>query len=304
MIVKVYFDEYEREQYCEAGGLSLNVGAQVVVKNAARLQVGKVVGKAPYFPRHKCKETLKSVMRLATPQDLERIQRTTERERETRQLAAQGAQERKLPMKMVQVRSSSDGNKLTVFFTAEERIDFRELVRDLSHRLRARIEMKQIGVRDEAAITGPGLGSCGRTLCCKSWLPSFHPVTMKMAKEQKLSLNSAKITGVCGRLKYCLAYEYPIYSELARRLPKVGQPVDSPQGPGIVQSQDILSESVLVHLETGERLRVTLEEIMQIATARYEERGGGHTCNKCSDGGGCGGGGCGNCSCAANSMDH
>ncbi len=232
MIVKVYFDEYEREQYCEAGGLSLNVGAQVVVKNAARLQVGKVVGKAPYFPRHKCKETLKSVMHLATPQDLERIQRTTERERETRQLAAQGAQERKLPMKMVQVRSSSDGNKLTVFFTAEERIDFRELVRDLSHRLRTRIEMKQIGVRDEAAITGPGLGSCGRTLCCKSWLPSFHPVTMKMAKEQKLSLNSTKITGVCGRLKCCLAYEYPIYSELARRLPKVGHRWTAPRDRG------------------------------------------------------------------------
>jgi cell fate regulator YaaT (PSP1 superfamily) len=288
MVVKVYLDE--REQYYEAGKLSLDVGAQVLVEYVDRLWVGKVVGKAPYFPCHKFKENLKPVMRLATPEDLDRVRRATDRERETCELAVRQAQARDLPMKIVQVRSSSEGKKLTVFFTAEGRVDFRELVRDLSHRLRARIEMKQIGARDEAAITGAGLGSCGRTLCCKSWLPSFHPVTMKMAKEQKLSLNSAKITGVCGRLKCCLAYEYPIYSELVRRLPKAGQPVDTPQGPGIVQAQDILSEAVTVRLETGERLRVTLEEIMQIATGRYQELGGGNTCNnnRCNNDCGCG----------------
>jgi cell fate regulator YaaT (PSP1 superfamily) len=261
--------------------------------------------KVPYFPRHKLKEPLKPVIRLATPEDLERIGRVAKREEETRQIAARLSQERELPMKIVQVRSSGDGNKLTIFFTAEERVDFRELVRDLSHRLRAKIEMKQIGVRDEAAIAGAGLGSCGRTLCCKSWLPRFHPVTMKMAKEQKLSLNSTKITGVCGRLKCCVAYEYPIYRDLLRRLPKVGQPVDTPQGPGIVQAQDLLHEAVMVELEAGGRLRVTLGEIMQIAAARYDERGGGHPCNKCGDGAGCGGrgceGGCANGGCRAKS---
>ncbi|MFQ5803325.1 MAG: stage 0 sporulation family protein [Candidatus Methylomirabilales bacterium] len=292
MIVKVYIDEREREQFYKAGELSLDLGAEVVVECAERLRVGKVVGKAPYFPLHKLKQPLKPVMRLATSQDLERLRRMTAREGEARQLAVRLAVGRQCSMKIVHVRSSSDGNKLTVFFTAEERVDFRDLVRDLSHRLRAKIEMKQIGVRDEAAITGAGLGSCGRTLCCKSWLPSFHPVTMKMAKEQKLSLNSTKITGVCGRLKCCLAYEYPIYSELVRHLPKVGQPIDTLRGPGTVQAQDILAEAVTVQLEAGESLRVTLDEIMHIATARYHERGGGHQCNKCSEGGSCGNGGC------------
>lgn len=301
MVVKVYIDEREREQFYKADELSLDLGAEVVVEYAERLRVGKVVGKVPYFPLHKLKQPLKPVMRLATPEDLELFRRMTAREGEARQLAVRLGAGRQCPMKIVHVRSSSDGNKLTVFFTAEERVDFRDLVRDLSHRLRAKIEMKQIGVRDEAAITGAGLGSCGRTLCCKSWLPSFHPVTMKMAKEQKLSLNSTKITGVCGRLKCCLAYEYPIYSELVRRLPKVGQPVDTPQGPGTVQAQDILAEAVTVQLDAGVSLRVTLEEIMQIATARYHERGGGHQCNKCGNGSGCGNGGCGNGSCRANS---
>ncbi len=305
MIVKVYFDE--RERFYEAGALSLDLGVHVVVEHDEGLRVGKVVGKAPYFPRHKLKETLRPVVRLATSGDLDRLRRASEREASTRHLAARLTEERDLPMKIVQVRLSSDGKKFTVFFAAEERVDFRELVRELSHRSRARIEMKQIGVRDEAAISGPGLGSCGRTLCCKSWLPSFHPVTMKMAKEQKLSLNSAKITGVCGRLKCCLAYEYPIYSELVRRLPKAGQPVDTPQGPGIVHVQDILSEAVMVQIETGERLWVTLEEIMQIATARYQERGGGHLCNKCGEycgNGACCGKGCHDARCRANSMDH
>lgn len=292
MVVKVYIDEREREQYYRAGELSLDLGSEVVVECAERLRVGKVVGKAPYFPLHKLKQPLKPVMRLATSEDLERLRRMTAREGEARQLAVRLAAGRQGPMKIAYVRSSSDGYKLTVFFTAEERVDFRDLVRDLSHRLRAKIEMKQIGVRDEAAITGAGLGSCGRTLCCKSWLPSFHPVTMKMAKEQKLSLNSTKITGVCGRLKCCLAYEYPIYSELVRQLPKIGQPVDTLQGPGTVQVQDILGEAVTVVLETGVSLRVTLDEIMQIAAARYHERGGGHPCNKCGDGSGCGNGSC------------
>ncbi|MFQ5989361.1 MAG: stage 0 sporulation family protein [Candidatus Methylomirabilales bacterium] len=306
MVVKVYFDEREREQFYNAAGLSLDLGTEVVVEYAERLRVGKVVGKAPYFPLHKLKQPLKPVMRRATWEDLQRARRIADREEEARQLAARLVAHRESPMKIAHARSSTDGNKLTVFFTAEERVDFRDLVRELSHRLRAKIEMRQIGVRDEAAITAPGLGSCGRTLCCKSWLPSFHPVTMKMAKEQKLSLNSTKITGVCGRLKCCLAYEYPIYSELIRQLPKVGQPVDTPQGPGTVRGQDILGEAVTVVLETGEWLRVTLDEILQIAAARYHERGGGHTCNKCGDGsgcgnGGCGNGGCGNGSCRANS---
>ncbi len=301
MVVKVYFDEREREQFYYAAGLSLDLGAEVVVEYAERLRVGKVVGKVPYFPLHKLKQPLKPVMRRATWEDLQRARRIADREGEARQLAVHLVVQRESPMKIVQVRSSTEGKKLTVFFTAEERVDFRDVVRELSHRLRAKIEMRQIGVRDEASITGPGLGSCGRTLCCKSWLPSFHPVTMKMAKEQKLSLNSSKIAGVCGRLKCCLAYEYPIYRELIRQLPKVGQPVDTPQGPGTVHMQDILGEVVTVELETGERIRVTLNEIMQIATARYHERGGGHACNKCDDGSGCGNGRCGNGSCRANS---
>lgn len=283
MVVKVYLDD--REHYYDGGGLPLEVGAQVVVEHAERLRVGKVVGKAPYFPCHKVKEGLKPVIRLATREDLDRARGTTEREREGFEVAVRQARARDLEMKITQVRASSDGKKLTVFFTAEGRVDFRELVRDLAQRLRARIEMKQIGARDEAVITSPGMGSCGRMLCCKSWLLTFHPVTMKMAKEQKLALNAAKITGVCGRLKCCLAFEYLIYRELVRQLPKVGQPVDTPQGAGIVHGQDILAEAVTVQLETGGRLRVTLEEIMQIATERHHEQSGGQPCTQCCNGG-------------------
>ncbi len=164
MVVKVYIDEREREQYYRAGELSLDLRSEVVVECAERFRVGKVVGKAPYFPLHKLKQPLKPVMRLATSEDLERFRRMTAREGEARQLAVRLAAGRQCPMKIVHVRSSSDGIKLTVFFTAEERVDFRDLVRDLSHRLRAKIEMNQIGVRDEAAITGSGIGLCGRTL--------------------------------------------------------------------------------------------------------------------------------------------
>jgi len=309
MVVKVFLDDREREQFYEAGDLPLRLGARVVVEHAERLRVGKVIAKAPYFPRHKLKIPLKPVLRLATPDDVERTRGVTVREDEACQVAARVVAEQNLPMKIVHVRSSGNGNRLTVLYTAEERVDFRDLVRDLAQRLRARIEMKHIGVRDEAAITGAGVGSCGRTLCCKSWLPRFHPVTMKMVKVQNLSPGSTKITGVCGRLKCCVAYEYPIYSELARALPKVGQPIDTPEGPGTVQTQDILGEAVLVQLESGAQLRVTLEDIMRIATARYEERGGGHKCNKCGDGSGCGGGacgggGCGNGACGTKAVGH
>lgn len=298
MVVKVYLDEREREKFYDGGSLPFILGAQVVVEDAERLRVGKVVGKVPYFPHHKLKEPLKPVLRLATPEDLEKVQGMAEREVRAEELATRLARDRGLPMRIVHVRLNAAGNRATVLFAAEERVDFRELVRELAHRLKARIEMKQIGARDEAAVTGWGIGSCGRILCCKSWLSAFHPVTMKMAKEQNLSLNSSKIAGVCGRLKCCLAYEYPIYSELRRALPQVGQPVDTPQGPGTVKEQDILGEAVVVQLETGERLKVTLEEIMQIAKARYEERGGGHSCKKCSNGDGCGNGGCGGGGCS------
>jgi cell fate regulator YaaT (PSP1 superfamily) len=304
MVIKVSLGEREREQYYDARDLPLTPGVHVIVEHAEHLRVGKVVAKAPYYPRHKLPESLKPVLRLATPEDLDRARRTAEREEKARQLAAQLAAERDLCMKIVHAQSRGEDHELTILFTADARVDFRDLVRTLSHRLRARIEMKQIGVRDEAAITGAGVGSCGLPLCCKSWLPRFHPVTMKMVKLQNLSPGSTKITGVCGRLKCCIAYEYPIYSELARQLPKVGQPIDTPRGPGIVQARDIPREAALVRLDSGEQVRVTLDEIIQIAAARYHERGGGHPCTKCGDGrgcasGGCGGGGCGTGACRA-----
>jgi cell fate regulator YaaT (PSP1 superfamily) len=159
MVVKVFLDDREREQFYEAGDLPLRLGARVVVEHAERLRVGKVIAKAPYFPRHKLKIPLKPVLRLATPDDVERTRGVTVREDEACQVAARVVAERNLPMKIVHVRSSGNGNRLTVLYTAEERVDFRDLVRDLAQRLRARIEMKHIGVRDEAAITGAGVGS-------------------------------------------------------------------------------------------------------------------------------------------------
>jgi cell fate regulator YaaT (PSP1 superfamily) len=170
--------------------------------------------------------------------------------------------ERRLPMKLIKTEPSYDGSKLSFFFFAEDRVDFRDLVRDLAQTLHTRIEMKQLGHRDETKLVG-GLGPCGRELCCSSWLKEFSSVSVKMAKEQGLSLNPAKLAGMCGRLKCCLRYEYDTYLELGRALPGIGKSVESVKGSGVVVRQNLLKQTVIIRsAEDGAEVEAHLEDLV------------------------------------------
>jgi cell fate regulator YaaT (PSP1 superfamily) len=186
------------------------------------------------------------------------------KEKEALLRCQQKAQEHNLPMKIVRAEYNYDGSRLVFFFAAEKRIDFRKLVQDLARSFRARIELRQIGVRDEAKLMG-GIGRCGLALCCSTWLTEFNPVSIKMAKLQDLPLSPMDISGVCGRLLCCLAYESDYYAEAKQRLPKRGKVIDTPHGPGTVTQVDVVKESVLVELENQATVEVPYQELPAVA---------------------------------------
>ena len=188
---------------------------------------------------------LQRVIKKADSRDLAREDQNLQRERQHHHAALDLVRRRDVPVKLVKAESAFDGSKVTFFFAAEERLDLRELGRELAELLRTRVETRQIGARDETKVIG-GVGPCGRELCCSSWLQEFQPVSVKMAKEQGLSLNPSKLAGMCGRLKCCLRYEYQTYVELRRGLPAVGTTVDSVKGGGVVVRQNVLRQTVVV----------------------------------------------------------
>jgi len=201
-------------------------------------------------------------MRLAEEQDSKVEEDTLSREAYAERLCAERIRQRSLPMKLVTVDYSLEGRKAVFYFSADNRIDFRELVRDLAQALRIRVEMKQIGHRDETKVIG-AIGPCGRELCCSSWLRDFESVTVKMAREQGLALNPSRLAGMCGRLKCCLRYEYATYLELKRALPNTGKRVESVKGNGKVVRQNILKQTVLLQLEEdGGVVEATLEDLV------------------------------------------
>lgn len=203
--------------------------------------------------------TIKSIVRKISPQDLKQIKSNKQEAKDAMKLCARKINEYKLTMKLVDAEYSFDKKKIVFYFTSEERVDFRELVKELAKVFKIRIEMRQIGVRDEARLFG-GVGPCGQKLCCIRFLKNFEPVSMKMAKLQRLPLSSGKISGICGRLMCCLFYEYKNYRELSRGLPKEGQTIDTPQGKGKVISVNVLKRFVYVELEDGRIEGVSFEE--------------------------------------------
>ncbi len=203
------------------------------------------------------------IIRKATPEDLEQHKRNLEMEQQAYVICQQKIKERGLVMKLLRVEYSFDRNKATFYFTAEGRIDFRELVRDLAYEFRTRIEMKQIGIRDEAKIMG-GYGCCGRKLCCTSFIDNFDPVSIRMAKAQCLTLDPGKISGVCGRLMCCLEYEYPVYEESRKKLPRLGEKVIVAGETGRVKSLDVLAEMVYVEFEDARVIKVKAGEISRV----------------------------------------
>jgi len=225
---------------------------------------GVCLGRVAIEPREKEKKsllkTLKRVTRKATEQDLIQDQSNRALEREGFLFCLERIKARNLNMKLVRVEFFFDRSKAIFYFTSEKRVDFRELVKDLAGRFRTRIEMRQIGVRDEAKMTG-GVGPCGREFCCARFLNSFDLVSVKMAKEQNLALNPTKISGACGRLMCCLAYEYHSYCELKKGLPKTGKRVTTSHGEGKVIRQNIMNRTLTVELESGAEVTVACEDI-------------------------------------------
>ena len=240
----------------------VSVHDYVIVEADRGLDYGEVieVSEANLCPKSESKESsVKSIVRKLTPPDKKVIKVNRQESKDSMRLCARKIREYKLAMKLVDAEYSFDKKKIVFYFTSEGRVDFRELVKELAKVFKIRIEMRQIGVRDEARLFG-GVGPCGHSLCCIRFLKSFEPVSMKMAKAQKLPLSSGKISGICGRLMCCLFYEYKNYRELSKGLPKEGQTIDTEQGKGKVISVNVLKRLVCVQFEDGRTEKITFKE--------------------------------------------
>ncbi|MEW5761812.1 MAG: stage 0 sporulation family protein [Bacillota bacterium] len=251
--VGVKFRKAGRIYYFDPGNLELMVGDGVIVETARGVEYGTVVTEPREWPAEG-EEPLKPVVRKADAADLELVLANEAREKEAFAICQDKIAAHGLPMKLVDVDYTFDGSKIIFYFTAEGRIDFRELVRDLAAVFRTRIELRQIGVRDEAKMLG-GLGCCGRELCCATWLREFSPVSIRMAKDQNLSLNPAKISGICGRLMCCLKFENEVYEDAREGLPEVGSRVTTPDGEGKVVGVNIFRHTVNVELKETKVVR-------------------------------------------------
>ena len=254
-VIGVRFRNAGKVYYFAPGKLRIHQGDHVVVETARGVEYGYVVLGVKEVDDHKIVQPLKPVMRVATPEDDEKALKNREKEKEAFKICLEKIRKHNLDMKLIDAEYTFDNNKVLFYFTADGRIDFRELVKDLASVFKTRIELRQIGVRDETKILG-GIGICGRPLCCHSYLSDFVPVSIKMAKEQNLSLNPTKISGVCGRLMCCLKNEQETYEELNSRLPNVGDYVTTPDGlKGEVNSLSVLRQlvKVIVTLDNDEK---------------------------------------------------
>ncbi len=246
-VVGVRFKKAGKIYYFAPVNLNIIAGDYVIVETARGIEFGECVIGPKKITEKEVVSPLKNVLRVADSEDIRRHEENQKKEIEALDVCLKKIEEHKLTMKLIDVEYTFDNNKVIFYFTAEGRVDFRELVKDLATIFKTRIELRQIGVRDEAKMVG-GLGPCGRPLCCSSFLGDFASVSIKMAKEQNLSLNPTKISGICGRLMCCLNYEQETYETIRKRLPRVGAIVDTPQGRGEVISNNIVKESVKVKI--------------------------------------------------------
>lgn len=245
-VIGVRFRNAGKVYYFAPGNLRIKMGDHVIVETARGVEYGYVVLGVKEVERSRVIQPLKSVIRIATPEDDARARSNKEKEKEAMRICQEKVKKHNLDMKLIDAEYTFDNNKVLFYFTADGRIDFRELVKDLAAIFKTRIELRQIGVRDETKIVG-GIGICGRSLCCHTYLSEFAPVSIKMAKEQNLSLNPTKISGVCGRLMCCLKNEEDTYEELNSRLPGVGDYVTTADGlKGEVSSVSVLRQLVKV----------------------------------------------------------
>lgn len=246
-VIGVRFKDVGKVYYFDPNGLELNVGDNVIVETSRGVECGKVAMANKELSDDKVVSPLKKIIRKATEQDIETVSENRKKEKKAFEICEQKIRQHNLQMKLVNVEYTFDNNKILFYFTADGRVDFRELVKDLAYVFRTRIELRQIGVRDEAKMLG-GLGICGRPFCCNTFLGEFQPVSIKMAKEQGMSLNPVKISGTCGRLMCCLKYEQDVYTKLLKSTPKIGAIVDTPDGKGHVIDMNLITGKLTVQL--------------------------------------------------------
>ena len=250
-IIGVQFQKNGKLYYFDANGFEVKPGDYVIVDTARGHDLGEVAMGSRDIDEETWKNPLKKTIRIASEQDIQHGIDNREKEKEAFSICQKKIAEHKLEMKLVSVEYAFDNSKILFFFTANGRVDFRSLVKDLASIFKMRIELRQIGVRDEAKMLG-GLGPCGRPICCGTFLDQFQPVSIKMAKEQNLSLNPTKISGVCGRLMCCLKYEQEHYEMTRKKMPKIGREVTTPDGTGPVSDLNIVKETVFVRLTNGD----------------------------------------------------
>ncbi len=272
-IVGVKFKEKGKTYYFNPNGLQINKGDAVIVETVRGLEFGYVSLVNKDVAEENLQNPLKNVIRVATEEDYKKNEENKRKEKEAFEICVKKAEEHKLNMKFIEAEYTFDNSKVIFYFSADGRIDFRELVKDLAAIFKTRIELRQIGVRDEAKMIG-GLGHCGREFCCHKFLNDFQPVSIKMAKDQSLSLNPAKISGFCGRLMCCLAYEQCGYEEKIKKVPRVGSVVSTSLGDGTVVSSNILKEEIKVKLN-GKNDDIDLETFkasdVKVIKAVYEK---------------------------------
>ncbi len=262
-IIGVRFKSVGKIYYFSPDGAKIDAGEKVIVETSRGVECGEVVLANKKISDDELTAPLKNIIRIATKKDLDKIEQNKKNEIEAFKICEEKIAKHGLNMNLVDVECTFDNNKLLFYFTSENRVDFRELVKDLASVFRTRIELRQIGVRDEAKMLG-GLGICGRPFCCKSFLGDFEPVSIKMAKDQSLSLNPAKISGTCGRLMCCLKYEQDGYEELIKGLPKIGAFVETPDGKGNVVDINKLTGKIRVKKSDTEAINTYTKENIKV----------------------------------------
>jgi len=259
-VVGVSFKKAGKIYYFDPGDLEIEKGDNVIVETARGIEYAEVVVGKKEVSEEEIVAPLKDVIRKATLRDREKHEKNQELEEEAYDICLKKIDKHGLPMKLIDVEYTFDHNKIIFYFTADGRVDFRELVKDLASVFKTRIELRQIGVRDEAKMLG-GLGPCGLPVCCATFLRDFQPISIKMAKKQNLSLNPAKISGLCGRLMCCLQYEATTYRRLKKQMPNIGEKVELEMGEGKIVDRNLVKHTVEVDIGTDETVEINVDDL-------------------------------------------
>jgi cell fate regulator YaaT (PSP1 superfamily) len=267
IVIGVRFLQTGKIYLFDTAAFNLKINDQVIVETNRGIELGKVVIAAKEVTPEENAEPFKPVIRVATPEDISQAQHQRDRANKALAKSKELTESLNLPMKVIHARYNLDGSHLIVFFYSEKRVDFRELVRKLSHELRTHVELRQVGARDEAKLIG-GVGKCGCQLCCVAFLSDFMPVSIKMAKEQDIALNPMKTSGLCGRLLCCLGYEYDQYHDMKSKMPEIGQEIITKMGKAKIVGRNVIKNTLMAELETRVTIEVPTSEAVIVNTGK------------------------------------